>query len=58
MGDSKLEYIAQLLGCISLGFKLGYINKQKALLVSRPAVHSFEDVMQRKTFILEIAEDA
>lgn len=56
MGDAKLGYVAQLLGCISLGYKLGYINKQKALLVSRPAVHSFEDAMQRKTFILEIIE--
>ena len=54
MGDVSLGYHAQLLGCISLGEKLGMIDKQKALLLSRPAVRRFEDLMGRQPFILEI----
>ena len=54
VGDRNLGYKAQLLGCISLGERLGLINGQKALLLSRPAVRRFEDLMVRQPFILEI----
>lgn len=53
-GDTTKGYVAQLLGCISIGERIGYIKKQKALLVSRPAVAHFEDTMQRLPFLLEI----
>lgn len=54
MGDRKLGLRAQLLGCISLGEKLGWIEGQKALLISAPAVRRFEESMGRKPFTLEI----
>lgn len=54
MGDSTLGYTAQLQGCISLGEKLGTMGNQRALLLSRPAVRSFEDLMQHLPFTLEI----
>lgn len=56
MGDKSLGYKAQLLGCISLGEKLGFIQNQKALLVSRPAVSHFEQIMGHNPFILEIID--
>ncbi len=54
MGDESKGFKVQLQGCISLGEKLGYINGQKAILVSRPAVGHFEFIMDMKPFILEI----
>jgi len=54
MGDKLKGYIAQLEGCVALGEYIGYINKQKAILVSRPAVSAFEALMQYKPFMLEI----
>lgn len=54
MGDPAFGYHAQLLGCISLGEKLGWMDKQKALLLSRPAVRRFEEVMKREPFELEV----
>jgi hypothetical protein len=56
MGDRSKGYKAQLLGCLSLGERLGYMDGQKALLLSRPAVLHFEDTMQRLPFMLEITE--
>ena len=54
MGDLALGFRAQLLGCISFGERLGVMDGQKALLVSRPAVRNFEQLMKQQTFILEI----
>lgn len=54
MGDRKLNYRAQLLGCIALGEKLGWIERQKALLLSAPAVRRFEALMAGRPFTLEI----
>jgi len=54
MGDSTKGYIAQLLGCVSIGERLGYINKQKALLLSKPAVSNLELIMAKQPFMLEI----
>jgi len=54
MGDRERGFRAQLLGCIALGEKLGAIDGQKAVLISRPAVRRFEEVMLHQPFILEI----
>ena len=56
MGDASLGFRAQLQGCISLGERLGRIDGQKALLISRPAVRAFEDMMGRRPFELEIRD--
>lgn len=54
MGDDRMGYRRQLNGCIALGERLGWMDGQKALLLSAPAVRRFEDHMQRKPFLLEI----
>src|SRR3990167_6293494 len=55
-GDKSLGYLSQLNGCIALGEKLGWIERQKAVLVSAPAVRAFEAMMGRKNFILEVRD--
>lgn len=45
---------SQLNGCISLGSKLGKLGGKKALLLSKPAIRQFEQLMDKKDFILEI----
>lgn len=54
MGDSKLGFKCQLNGCIALGEKLGWIDKQKAVLVSQPAVRRVEQYFGGRPFQLEI----
>lgn len=54
MGDDSKGFKRQLNGCIALGLKLGVIDRQRALLLSKPAIRQFEDLMAGKTFILEI----
>ena len=54
MGDAGKGFRAQLNGCIALGEKLGWIEGQKALLISAPAMRRFEDYMERKPFKLEV----
>jgi uncharacterized protein DUF5675 len=54
MGDILKGLKAQLNGCIALGERLGWIDGQKALLLSAPAIRRFEDHMERKPFVLEI----
>ena len=54
MGDLALGYWSQLQGCIALGERLGWIEGQKALLLSAPAVRRFETAMERQPFNLEI----
>lgn len=53
-GDSKKGYKKHLYGCIALGKRVGVLDGQKALLVSRPTVKKFEKLMNYKDFILEI----
>lgn len=54
MGDKTKGFVAQLEGCIAPGEKLGAINGQAAVLVSRPALRRFEAAMNRQPFILEV----
>jgi hypothetical protein len=54
MGDTAKGYRSQLNGCIALGERLGWMDGQKALLLSAPAVRDFEAHMQHKPFELEL----
>jgi hypothetical protein len=54
MGDKTKGYYCQLNGCIAVGERLGWMDGQKALLLSAPAVREFEVHMQQKPFELEI----
>ena len=56
MGAADMGFLSQLNGCISLGERLGWMDGQKAVLISRPAVTDFEITMQRKPFILEVRD--
>lgn len=56
MGDVELGYRAQVAGCIALGERLGWMNGQKALLLSAPAVRRFEALMGKKPFDLEVID--
>lgn len=56
MGDAALGFKSQLNGCIALGERLGWMDGQKALLLSMPAVRRFCEFMQYKPFDLEIRE--
>ena len=56
MGDIEKGYRTHLQGCIALGEKLGWIERQKCVLLSTPAMRRFEELMQRKPFTLEIRE--
>lgn len=53
-GDKSKGFKAQLNGCIALGKKLGWIDGQKSLLLSKPAMREFEDLMRGQIFELEI----
>lgn len=54
MGASALGLLCQLNGCIALGEKLGWIEGQRSLLLSRPAVRRFEELLKQQDFELEI----
>jgi len=54
MGDDSKGFKRQLNGCIAFGEKLGTIDKQKALLLSRPSIRKFEDLIKGRDFTLEI----
>ena len=54
MGAAPLR--SQLNGCIALGEKFGWIDGQKALLLSAPALRKFETYFGGRPFILEIRE--
>lgn len=54
MGDASVGLKCQLNGCIALGERLGWMDGQKALLLSAPAVRRFQEFMQYKPFDLEI----
>lgn len=53
MGDNP-PFHKQLNGCIALGEKLGWMDGQKAVLLSAPAIRRFESIMKGETFILEV----
>jgi len=54
MGDKSCNMRSQLYGCIALGEKLGHMDGQKAIMLSRPAVAKLENSMKREPFELEI----
>lgn len=54
MGDRALGFKSHLEGCIAPGGARGYIQGQKAILRSAPAVSALEAAMQRQPFELEI----
>lgn len=54
MGDKTMGWRAQLNGCIALGERLGWLDGQKALLLSAPAVRRFESHLGHRPFLLEI----
>lgn len=56
MGDKDKGYKAQLNGCIALGEKLGWIEGQKAILISAPAIYNFERLLNGQPFELEIVD--
>lgn len=67
MGDVALGWRAQLNGCIALGERLGWmevagadglVRRQKALLLSAPALRRFEARMRWLPFELEIQDAA
>lgn len=53
-GDKSLGYKSQLSGCIALGEKIGFIEKQRAILLSTTAIRKFEIIMNGQDFVLEI----
>lgn len=54
MGDVRKKYRSQLNGCISLGERLGWIDGQKAVLLSAPAVRNFMTALGGQPFELEV----
>lgn len=57
MGDISKLMLCQLNGCIALGEKIGVMESQKAVLVSRPAVEKFEKALNFQFFQLEIIDE-
>jgi hypothetical protein len=55
-GDTSKGYMTHSLGCPLLGRKRGILNDQKAVLISRPAVSDFENIMNGRSAKLIIAE--
>lgn len=55
MGDVTQGFKAELKGCIALGEKVGFINGQRALMLSKLAVGRFEDAMAGQSFGLAIS---
>ena len=53
-GNIDLGFKSHVEGCILLGEKVGTLDKQRAVLVSRPAVTRFMRALEEKPFTLEI----
>ena len=53
-GDVTKGYRSHLYGCIALGKRIGILDGQKAILVSRPTVRAFETLMNKQSFNLRI----
>jgi hypothetical protein len=56
MGDRAKGFKAQLLGCVAAGERIGYMDRQKAILMSAPAVRAIETFFERQPFELEIRD--
>lgn len=56
MGDANMGHRSQLNGCIALGERLGWIEGQKALLLSAPAMRRLEQHFGGAPFTLEIRD--
>lgn len=56
VGDKTLGRKSQVQGCIALGERLGLMDGQAAMLLSRPAVRRFEAVLAGQPFDLEIRD--
>lgn len=60
MGDTTMDKVSQLLGCIALGKSIGMLQvytdgpMQMAILQSRVAIQEFEDNMNKEDFTLTI----
>lgn len=57
MGEPHPPRLKQLEGCVSLGEKIGVMEGQKAIFVSRPAIEKFEKRMGGLPFILEVKNE-
>lgn len=55
MGDKSHGYLSQLNGCIALGKTLGWMEGQRAVLISRPAVAEFTKALDSAPFLLEVS---
>lgn len=55
-GNTDKGFKSQLLGCIALGEKRGWIGKQKCLFLSQSALRKFEKALNNEPFILEIKD--
>jgi hypothetical protein len=58
MGDASKGYRCQLNGCIALGERLGWMDGQKVVLLSQPAVRRLESFFGGHPFQLEIRDPA
>lgn len=56
VGDASKGFHCQLNGCIAVGEKLGWMDKQKVVLLSQPALRRLESVCRRRPFQLEIRD--
>lgn len=56
MGDRLKGYLSQLNGCIALGERLGWMDGQKALLLSQPAMRRLYAYFKGRPFSLEIRD--
>lgn len=55
-GDTTKGYKSHVEGCILLGKRVGILDKQKAVLLSKPAIREFMDSLQGNSFELEIID--
>jgi hypothetical protein len=53
-GDTEKGFETHSLGCPLLGFRVGMLGKQRAVLASRMAVDRFERGMRKEPFWLEV----
>lgn len=53
-GDVLKGYLTHTKGCLLLGRRAGWLGKQRAVLVSRPTVKKFYQLMGKKDFMLSI----
>jgi hypothetical protein len=56
MGDKAMGFRSHLNGCIALGKRIGWMAKQKAVLLSAPAVTELENFFDREAFELEVRD--